>query len=170
MKKLYSILLCSTMFISFAFAEDSSTNPFDNNTNLTSKEKKDKKAIARKMKASRRACEIATDKQRLDGAAYVAGVDVRGNSVISADLDENNHGFKFPDEVEFDLSLSPFQSAGLTNLDELFPNSSFSIGKIKYSVSRGELTFNGKVLSDEQNRSLSEACQTYQNLKNKTKQ
>lgn len=169
MKKLILPLILSSLIFSFAYAEETPSNPFDNNSNLTTKEKKDKKTAERKLKASRRACEIATDKQRLDGADYVAGVDVRGNSVVSADLAENGYGFEFPDEVEFDLSLSPFQSAGLTDLEKLFPNSSFSLGKIKYSVSRGELTYNGKVLSDEQNRSLSEACQAFQKLKKDSK-
>ncbi|MTI09363.1 hypothetical protein [Curvivirga aplysinae] len=131
------------------------------NLNLNQQEKEQQ----RKLVASGKACEKALKKHRTDGADYIPGVDVRGKPVTSANVDGQNYEFDFPNVIEFDLTLNAFQAAGRNDLATLFPDSNFNLGRIKYNISSGKLTYNGKTLTDEQNNALSDACLTYQKLK-----
>lgn len=156
MKKHIFALSILTILSSPLSGQAEEASPFDN-SNLNKEEKR--------IVASGKACEKAIKKARTDGADYVAGVDVRGKVVVSANVDGQNYDFDFPSIVEFDLSLNAFKAAGLDDLADLFPDSNFNLGRIKYNISSGKLTLNGKTLTDDQNVALSKACIEYQNLK-----
>ena len=111
-----------------------------------------------------KACEKALKNHNVASADYVPGVDVRGKPVKSANVDGQNYDFDFPKVIEFDLTLNAFSAAGRNDLAELFPDSNINLGRIKYNVASGKLSHNGKVLTEEQDSALIEACLEYQKL------
>ena len=169
MKIVLSIAAIFLLLNTSAKAQDNVTsNPFTNNgslvspsTNSQAPQPTDKAVVknenGKTLKVSGDVCDRIL-KQRLDGANFVGGVDVRGNPVKSADLDENGGNFDFPKDIEFDLTLNVFTAAGRADLAELFPNATHSLGKVKYNIMSGAATFNGKPISSEQGDALQQAC------------
>ena len=172
MKIILSIAAIFLLLNTSAIAQDNVTpNPFTNNGSLVSpgsdapatqqtEKTSAKNDNGKSLKVSGDVCDRML-KQRLDGANYVGGVDVRGNPVKGADLNENVGNFDFPKDIEFDLTLNVFTAAGRADLAELFPNATHSLGKVKYNIMSGEATFNGKPISSEQGDALQQACTDY---------
>ena len=110
-------------------------------------------------------CRRAVQHVPRDDVAYQAGVDAYGNPVKPADLPGSNFEFDIPDSVSFDLDFNPLKYAGNSNLENLFPNASSSLGVIKYSISSGKLTYNGRPLTNDQNAAIAAACREYASKK-----
>ena len=106
-------------------------------------------------------CRRAVNHVARDDVTYKAGVDAYGNPVTPADLPGSNFDLDIPDEVSFDLSFNPLKYAGNSDLEDTFSDSSTSLGTIRYSLSSGQLTYNGKPLNDDQNAALAAACREY---------
>lgn len=94
---------------------------------------------------SREECRRLLRRHDFTSAEYVPGVDVRGNSVKSADLEGTLTAEDvLPKEIAFELALNPLSFAGNSNLETVFSNSSTNFGTIKFDLASGALTFNGK--------------------------
>ena len=82
------------------------------------------------------------------GANYVPGVDVRGNAVSGAELSGSLTASDIlPTEIAFELSLNPLSYAGNGDLADIFSESATSFGTIKFDLSSGALTLDGKRLN-----------------------
>ena len=89
------------------------------------------------------------------GAAYQPGVDVRGKKVKGANLDGDSP-IKLPKTIAFDFDLSLAGKYGIPDDKNYDP--SLSVGKVKYDLGSGKLTFNGKPLSPSGEAAVSKAC------------
>ncbi|MEG3618068.1 hypothetical protein V5T82_06350 [Magnetovibrio sp. PR-2] len=89
------------------------------------------------------------------GAAYQAGVDVRGKTVKGANLDGDSP-IQLPKTIAFDFDLSLAGKYGIADDKNYDP--SLSVGKVKYDLGSGQLTFNGKPLSKSGQAAVSKAC------------
>ncbi len=96
---------------------------------------------------------LVAHKPRAD-VAYKPGVDVHGKPVTSADTDPSYAGLKAPKTVEFDIAFSPLHAA----LANRFAETKLSIGRVRYDINSGEMTFNGKPLSDTDKVTLGKRC------------
>lgn len=112
-------------------------------------------------KVNGKICRRAVTHVPRDDVAYQAGVDAYGNPVTPADLPGSNFDLDIPDEVSFDLSFNPLKYAGNSNLEDTFSDASMSMGTIKYSISSGRLTYNGKPMNDDQHAAIAAACREY---------
>ncbi|WP_147300892.1 hypothetical protein [Aestuariispira insulae] len=112
-------------------------------------------------KVNGKICRRAVNHVPRDDVTYQAGVDAYGNPVTPADLPGSNFALDIPDEVSFDLSFNPLKYAGNSNLENTFSDASMSMGTIKYSISSGRLTYNGKPLNDDQHAAIAAACREY---------
>ena len=93
-------------------------------------------------------CRRLVRRSEVAGADYVAGVDVRGNAVTGAELSGSLTAADIlPKEIAFELSLNPLSYAGNSDLADIFSESSTSFGTIKYDLSSGALTLDGKRLN-----------------------
>ena len=164
MIKQYSIYIFFITLLNFPSMGEEKDIPFENQT-LTKSEIKEHNESLKEIRATKKACIKALQKYKLNGANYVEGIDVRGSKVAGAGLVTEKNPFEFPNEIEFDLSLSPFQAAGLGDFNLLFPNSEFSLGKIQYDISKGKLTLNGKSLDLKESETVAELCQQFKNIK-----
>ena len=101
------------------------------------------------------------------GVAYEAGVDVRGNSVVPADLSPRPD-LALPERYAFELEYQPFQDRPLgdagENGDQLrgtdkpeLDISTFVVGLIELDLD-GHVTFNGQPLHDEDELALIRLC------------
>ena len=89
------------------------------------------------------------------GAAYQPGVDVRGNKVKGANLGGDSP-IKLPKTIAFDFDLSLAGKYGIADDKNYDP--SMSVGKVKYDLGSGELTFNGKPLSKSGQAAVTKVC------------
>ena len=111
------------------------------------------------VRMSRDQCRRLLRRHDVAGAAYVPGVDVRGNKVKSADLAGTlTAADVLPEEIAFELALNPLSYAGNANLEDVFSNSSQNFGSIKYDLSSGALTFNGKRIDDSAEDEMVALC------------
>jgi len=83
---------------------------------------------------------------------YQPGVDVNGNSVAPADLNSGPQ-IGVPDVISFPLTLDLSTRLGLSSDILARP----VLGDIK--VSGGQVTFNGKSLTSDEQRELAQKCQ-----------
>lgn len=84
---------------------------------------------------------------------YKPGVDVRGNSVAPADLNSGGQ-IAAPDVISFPLTLDLSERLGLPEDTLARP----VIGDVKVTAS-GQVTFNGKPLTSDEQRELAQKCQ-----------
>ena len=87
---------------------------------------------------------------------YKPGVDVRGKAVAPADL-QGCRPLKLPDSYEFDITFRVFERLGIevpTGLGE----SELKVGTVSVDK-RGNVSFNGELLGDDQEAAIAEACQ-----------
>ena len=111
------------------------------------------------LRMSKKDCETVLRRRNVVGADYVPGVDVRGNSVAGADLKGTLTAADIlPEEIAFELSLNPLSFAGNEALEDSFSNTSTSFGMVRYNLSSGSLTLDGKRLNDETEEDLVEIC------------
>jgi len=86
--------------------------------------------------------------------AYKPGVDAKGKAVKPADLEDSAPiTLKLPEQFEFDPALKPIK-----NLPKL-ADTDMKVGKIKYNIMSGELTFNDQPLTSKQAAELAALCQ-----------
>lgn len=111
------------------------------------------------LRMTKKDCEKVLRRRNVVGADYVAGVDVRGNSVTGADLKGTlSAADVLPEEIAFELSLNPLTFAGNEALEERFSNSSSGFGMVRFNLSSGALTLDGKRLNAETEQELAEIC------------
>ncbi len=89
------------------------------------------------------------------GANYKAGVDVRGKKVKSADLDGGSN-FDLPKEIVIDFGLDLAGKYGISGTSGY--EATAGIGKIKYDLGSGALTFNGKPMNKSDQAAIQRAC------------
>ncbi len=85
---------------------------------------------------------------------YKPGVDVNGNPVAPADLQDNR--LVLPENIVIDLNL-PLSDL-LTNPPAGLENAEAYIGTLKYNLLSGRLTFNGQELADPAIHAIAEEC------------
>lgn len=111
------------------------------------------------LRMSRKDCERLLRRVDVPGADYVPGVDVRGNKVASANLKGTLTAADIlPEEIAFELALNPLASAGNAALATTFSESSASFGSVKFNLSSGSLTLNGKPLLDSSEQDMVALC------------
>lgn len=84
---------------------------------------------------------------------YQPGVDVNGNSVAPADLNSGSQ-IAMPDVISFPLTLDLSERLGLSSDIIAEP----VLGDVKVT-SGGQVTFNGKPLTSDEQRELAQKCQ-----------
>ena len=97
--------------------------------------------------------------QRSD-VAYVAGKDVRGKKVKSADLNTEQNLDLLGDDISFDLPFDPFGHLGRADLQKYFPDASMSLGTVNFNKISGQITLNGKILNKTTKDAVLNACDT----------
>lgn len=111
------------------------------------------------LRMSKKDCEKVLRRSDVVGADYVAGVDVRGNRVTGADLQGTLTAADIlPEEIAFELALNPVSFAGNDALEDSFSNSSTSFGMVRFNLSSGALTLDGKRLNGETEQELVAIC------------
>lgn len=111
------------------------------------------------LRMSRKDCERLLRRVDVPGADYVPGVDVRGNKVASANLKGTLTAADIlPEEIAFELALNPLASAGNAALATTFSESSASFGNVRFNLSSGSLTLNGKPLNDSTEQDMIPLC------------
>lgn len=105
----------------------------------------------------------ASDCQRLvrhqpdADVAYKPGVDATGKPVVPADL-PGSVKIKTPTEVTFDVTYDLLSNYGAGADSVLAPRGEASVGKVKYDLLSGALTFNGERIDDAEMAALSDLC------------
>lgn len=100
------------------------------------------------LRMSKKDCERLIRRADVPGAEYKAGVDVRGNRVAGADLAGTlTAADVLPKEIAFELSMNPLGYAGNEDLADIFSESSTSFGQVRFDLSSGALSLNGKRLN-----------------------
>ncbi|SCA55009.1 conserved exported hypothetical protein [Candidatus Terasakiella magnetica] len=84
-------------------------------------------------------------------ADYKAGVDMRGNKVVGADLN-GGHKIKLPDEITFDFGID---LAEKYNMGTGFYGKA-NLGKVK--VKGRNVYWNGQKLGQDENNAILDAC------------
>jgi len=88
---------------------------------------------------------------------YKPGVDVRGNSVTPADLNQNQ--LKLPENLTIDLSLPLQDLFSVANPPmEKLQNAEVQVGTLEFNMNSGKLTFNGQVLADPALQEIAVEC------------
>jgi len=100
-------------------------------------------------------CARAIKTASVAGAAYVPGVDVRGNKVAGANLAGDNQ-LKIPDELTFDISPNLYELIGQTAPKSL-EDTTLTVGTIKVTKD-GAVTFNGQRLNAPTTREIVKFC------------
>lgn len=95
------------------------------------------------VRMSRDTCQRVLRHRDVAEAGFVPDVDVRGDSVKSAEhAGTLGAADVLPEEIAFELALNPLIFAGNPRLASVFSNTSATIGSIKYDLLSGALTFN----------------------------
>ncbi len=92
------------------------------------------------------------------GVAYTPGVDVRGNAVAPADMEDWS---AITGSIEkgfvMDLAIDPFAASGST-APEALQNPSVSLGTLRYDAASNRFTLNGRPLGSSEEARLAAAC------------
>ena len=113
------------------------------------------RAESTKVKISGRDCKKLIQHRARSDANFKPGVDVRGRKVVGADLNSRMK-LKFPTKIEFDIGFSPLKGSAASRFGE----TSTSVGKVKYDISKNFFTFNGKPLNDKAMAALAGKCRS----------
>jgi len=106
-----------------------------------------------KVKMSARDCRKLVQHQTQANINYRPGVDVRGRKVTSADLGGGNK-LKLPSKVEFNIAFNPLKGSAASRFGE----TSASMGKVKYDISKNAFTFNGQPMNDRAMADMARKC------------
>ena len=90
--------------------------------------------------------------------AYQPGVDAQGNPVTPADLDGTNM-ITLPDTIAIFITVDLQERFGIPANSALFESNAY-IGIASFRFSGGEITFNGRNLTDPEQTALAAACAT----------
>jgi hypothetical protein len=94
-------------------------------------------------------CRRLIRRAEVPGPNYVPGVDAHGNPVAPAELPGAFTARELlPEEIAFELAFNPLSYAGNPDLAEIFRGAETSLGQVRYSLSSGALTLNGKRLNE----------------------
>jgi hypothetical protein len=108
-----------------------------------------------KLEVSKTNCSRITKYVAEQDVTYNPGVDVRGNPVAPADLDEQK--IKIPDTIYINLAI-PFKDL-LNNYNPKFKNAEVYVGVIEYNIGSGKMLYNGQELSDPALNAIAQECQ-----------
>ncbi len=98
---------------------------------------------------------VLTEHRPAPDVAYQPGVDVRGRSVVGADLNPAPQ-FQVSDTVAFDIAVD-LKKYGIAATSPLFqPN--FKLGEVRMDVASGRVLYNGQPLGNPELEALREAC------------
>ena len=106
-----------------------------------------------KVKVSARDCRKLVQHQARSNVNYKPGVDVRGRKIVGADL-SGGHKLKLPSTVEFNIGFNPLKGAAATRFGE----TSASVGKVKYDISKNTFTFNGQPMNEKAMADMARKC------------
>lgn len=99
------------------------------------------------------ACRYLTEYQQTGDVEYEPGVDVDGNAVVPADIDQNR--IDVPEVVSFDITVDVARYAGLP-----VPQGTETLAKIgTVSIENNQLKFNGEPLKPESEQALIALCE-----------
>ena len=110
-------------------------------------------ATSTKVKMSARDCRKLVQHQGQANVNYKPGVDVRGRKVAGADLAGENK-LKLPSKVEFNIAFNPLKGSAASRFGE----TSASMGKVKYDISKNAFTFNGQPMNDKAMADMARKC------------
>lgn len=111
---------------------------------------------APKVKISKRDCRRLVKHVARADVEYKPGVDVRGKKVVPADLGGAPR-IKLPSELTIDIGIDLGKRLGIGDDGDKF-SSQTSIGKVKYNINSGRLTFNGQPIGNSEQTELAEKC------------
>ena len=99
-------------------------------------------------------CAALVEHQPSADVAYRPGVDVRGRTVVAADV-AGTPRIALPDEIVIDVTVLVYEYLGQTPPSGL-GDTQASVGRLVFSD--GKLTFNGEPLSDPASDAIAAAC------------
>lgn len=95
----------------------------------------------------------------VESADYKPGVDARGNKVEAADLAGSTQlADSLPSVIQFSLDVDIFDFSNRADLQDVFGNVTSSLGKVEYDLNTGQMTINGVPLGDPQQDAVAIAC------------
>lgn len=114
-------------------------------------------AVDAEINVTKKDCQRVEKHLARNDVAYKPGVDVYGNPVVPADMEDNH--LLLPENIIIDLSL-PLQDLyeGVKGEDEILANAEVQIGKLDYNLSSGKLKFNGQALGDPALNAIAIEC------------
>lgn len=110
---------------------------------------------------SKKDCDRVIRHVPADAVAFKPGVDVRGNSVASADLNGGS-SIAMPDVIEFNLTIDVLNDLGISDDSPLAPEGEAVLGTVTYDMLSGAVTFNGKTLGDPELAVIAAGCRASQ--------
>ena len=111
-------------------------------------------AAGDRMRIARVDCQQLVQHRPDPGVAYRPGADVRGRPVAPADLPGSGIPLPLPDQVEFDVSFNPLRGTAGGRFDQ----TDLHVGRIRYDLRTGDVTFNGVPLSGPQKDEIAYRC------------
>ena len=108
------------------------------------------------IKISKRDCERVVAHRARDDVAFKPGVDVHGRKVKPADLD-GRVPLKLPTELTIDIGIDLGKRLGIGAGGAKF-SSETNLGKVKYDIGSGKMTFNGQPIGDMEEAAISAKC------------
>lgn len=112
------------------------------------------------VKVSKKDCRRLVRHRPSNDVNYKPGVDVYGRAIAPADL-PGSATFKTPNEITISLTMDVLEKFGVDSdsaLGSLSGETSF--GEIKYNISSGKMTLDGKPLGDREVEALATACES----------
>lgn len=108
------------------------------------------------IKISKRDCERVVAHRASDDVTFKPGVDVRGRKVKPADLN-GRKPLKLPNELTIDIGIDLGKRLGL-GADGTKFTSETNLGKVKYDISSGKMTFNGQPIGNAEEAAIAAKC------------
>tara|TARA_Y100001934_G_scaffold272886_1_gene362016 strand:+ start:27014 stop:27427 length:414 start_codon:yes stop_codon:yes gene_type:complete len=108
-----------------------------------------------KVNISGRDCKKLIQHRARSDVNFKPGVDVRGRKVIVADLNSRMK-LKFPTKIEFKIGFNPLKGSAASRFGE----TSATVGKVKYNISKNSFSFNGKPLNEKALDALAAKCKS----------
>jgi hypothetical protein len=112
-------------------------------------------AESTKVNISGRDCKKLIQHRARSDVNFNPGVDVRGRKVIDADLNSRMK-LKFPTEIEFNIGFNPLKGSAASRFGE----TSVTVGKVKYDISKNSFSFDGKPLNEKALNALAAKCRS----------
>lgn len=111
------------------------------------------------IRMSKEDCRRLIRQSAVPGPDYQPGVDVRGNPVAPANIPgQFTDSDLLPDAIAFELSLNPLEFAGNPALADLFSGAEAGFGEIRYALTSGALTLDGRRLNAETTAEILTFC------------